>query len=42
VALGNAWRAGGDTAIAQALRARREGASPLVLGHIDWALAQRQ
>jgi epoxyqueuosine reductase len=42
VALGNAWRAGGDTAIAQALRARREGASPLVQGHIDWALAQRQ
>ena len=42
VALGNAWRAGGDVAIAQALRARREAASALVQAHIDWALAQRQ
>jgi epoxyqueuosine reductase len=41
VALGNAWRASGDTAIAQALAAAREGADDLVREHIDWALAQR-
>ncbi|HEX2541036.1 MAG TPA: tRNA epoxyqueuosine(34) reductase QueG [Caldimonas sp.] len=40
VALGNALRASGDPAIAQALRDRREAASPLVREHIDWALAQ--
>ncbi len=42
VALGNAWRAGGDAAIALALQSRREAASALVREHIDWALAQRQ
>jgi epoxyqueuosine reductase len=41
VALGNAWRETGDEALATALRARREAASPLVREHIDWALAQR-
>jgi epoxyqueuosine reductase len=41
VALGNAWREVGDAAIAQALRAARDGADDLVRGHIDWALAQR-
>jgi epoxyqueuosine reductase len=41
VALGNAWRATGDAALAQALSARREQAPPLVQEHIDWALAQR-
>ena len=41
VALGNAWRATGDPALAQALRDRREGADALVREHIDWALAQR-
>ncbi len=40
VALGNAVRATGDAAILQALRARRDGASPLLREHIDWALAQ--
>ncbi|MCE9657043.1 MAG: tRNA epoxyqueuosine(34) reductase QueG [Burkholderiales bacterium] len=40
VGLGNALRSAGDAAIAEALRARREGASPLVREHIDWALAQ--
>jgi epoxyqueuosine reductase len=40
VALGNALRASGDPAIVEALRARRETASPLVREHIDWALAQ--
>jgi epoxyqueuosine reductase len=40
VALGNAWRATGDAALAQALSARREQAPPLVQEHIDWALAQ--
>jgi epoxyqueuosine reductase len=39
VALGNALRATGDAAFADALRARREGASPLVREHIDWALS---
>jgi epoxyqueuosine reductase len=40
VALGNALRATGDAAIAQALREARDAASPLVREHIDWALAQ--
>ncbi len=40
VALGNALRATGDAAIAQALRARRHSAAPLLGEHIDWALAQ--
>ena len=38
--MGNALRAGGDSAIAQALQARRDAATPLVREHIDWALAQ--
>ncbi len=41
VALGNAWREGGDPAVAEALAAAREVAEPLVREHIDWALAQR-
>jgi epoxyqueuosine reductase len=41
VALGNAWRATGQLALAQALAAARADASPLVQEHIDWALAQR-
>jgi epoxyqueuosine reductase len=41
VALGNAWRVGGDEGIARALAAQREAATPLVAEHIDWALAQR-
>lgn len=41
VGLGNAWREGGEPAIAQALQAAREAAEPLVQEHIDWALAQR-
>ena len=41
VALGNAWRETGDTAIAQALRAALGAADELVAEHIDWALAQR-
>jgi epoxyqueuosine reductase len=40
VALGNALRVTGDPGIARALRARRDGATPLVQEHIDWALAQ--
>jgi epoxyqueuosine reductase len=40
VALGNALRASGDTAIVAALGARRAAASPLVREHIDWALEQ--
>ena len=40
VALGNALRATGEPAIAQALRARRDAATPLVREHIDWALDQ--
>ena len=42
VALGNALRAQPDTAIEQALRARRAQADALLAEHIDWALAQRQ
>jgi len=41
VALGNALARTGDPAIADALAARRDGASALVREHIDWALAQR-
>ncbi len=41
VALGNAWCASGDEAIAHALRGAREAASELVREHIDWALASR-
>jgi epoxyqueuosine reductase len=41
VALGNAWREGGDPRLAHALQARREAATPLVREHIDWALSQR-
>ncbi len=40
VALGNAWRATGEVAIAQALTAQRAAAGPLVQEHIDWAVAQ--
>jgi epoxyqueuosine reductase len=40
VALGNALRADADPAIAAALAARRDAATPLVREHIDWALAQ--
>ena len=40
VGLGNALRASGEAAIVAALRARREGATPMVREHIDWALAQ--
>ncbi len=39
IGLGNAHRAGGDPAIADALQAARDGADPLVREHIDWALA---
>ncbi len=42
VALGNAWRATGDAALARALAAQREQVGPLVQEHIDWALAQGQ
>jgi hypothetical protein len=42
VALGNAWRALGDPALAQALQAARPQADPQVQRHIDWALAQRE
>ena len=41
VALGNAWRAGGDAAVAQALAAAHDGADDGVQEHIAWALAQR-
>ncbi len=40
VALGNAWRVTGDAALALALAAQREPATPLVQEHIDWALAE--
>ena len=40
VALGNALRETGDGAIAAALQAGRESATPLIREHIDWALAQ--
>ncbi len=41
VALGNAWRASGDAAVARALAAARDGADLELREHIDWALAQR-
>lgn len=41
VAMGNAWRATGDRAMAAALCRDRDGADELVREHIDWALAQR-
>jgi epoxyqueuosine reductase len=41
VALGNAWRDTGDVAVAQALAAAFDAATPLVQEHIRWALAQR-
>jgi epoxyqueuosine reductase len=40
VALGNALRAAPDAEIERALRARRDGASELLVEHIDWALDQ--
>ena len=40
VALGNALRSTGGTAIVDALRARHAAASALVREHIEWALAQ--
>jgi epoxyqueuosine reductase len=39
VALGNALQAGGEAAVADALRAGLDAASPLVREHIDWALS---
>jgi epoxyqueuosine reductase len=41
VALGNAWRATGDAAIATALTQALDSADALVREHIHWALAQR-
>ena len=41
VALGNALRARPDADIRIALAQRRDGATPMVREHIDWALAQR-
>ena len=41
VALGNAWRATGDAALAQALQQALPGADALLAEHIQWALAQR-
>ena len=41
VALGNAWRATGDVALATALASGLPGATPLVAEHVQWALAQR-
>jgi epoxyqueuosine reductase len=41
VALGNAWRETGDTAVQQALHVAQATACPLVQEHIDWALGQR-
>ncbi len=40
VALGNAWRATGDHALAVGLQRDRATADELVREHIDWALAQ--
>ena len=40
VALGNAWRETGDTALAAALQAALPQAEALVAEHITWALAQ--
>ena len=41
VALGNAWRATGDGALASALAAGLAAATPLLAEHVQWALAQR-
>jgi epoxyqueuosine reductase len=41
VALGNAWRDTGDTALAGALQQALPMADALLAGHIHWALAQR-
>ena len=41
VALGNAWRATGDEALALALRQGLADASELLAEHIHWGLAQR-
>ncbi len=41
VALGNAWRATGDEALAAALQAALPQADALLAEHISWALAQR-
>ena len=41
VALGNAWRATGDVALAQALAQALPAAEPVLAEHIGWALAQR-
>jgi epoxyqueuosine reductase len=41
VALGNAWRDGGEVAVAAALQDGLAGADELVAEHIRWALAQR-
>ncbi len=41
VALGNAWRAAGQPAVAQALSDALPAADALVAEHIAWALAQR-
>lgn len=40
VALGNAWQATGNPALAQALTTGYQRAGPLVQEHIEWALAQ--
>jgi epoxyqueuosine reductase len=40
VALGNAWRSSGDTALRDALAAARPQADELVREHIDWGSAQ--
>ena len=41
VALGNAWRATGDAALAAALQAALPGAPTVLAEHLHWALAQR-
>jgi len=41
VALGNAWRATGDAALADALQQALPAADALLAEHISWALAQR-
>jgi epoxyqueuosine reductase len=42
VALGNAWRATGDAALADALQQALPAADALLAEHIGWALAQRE
>ena len=41
VAMGNAWRETGQPELAQALEAELPGATPLLVEHLHWALAQR-